>query len=85
MNTEMIKAREAVTAAQKRVAEIEDACQHKIVNDSPEWPEAGEGVCSECGYATGSWYCPDNAPSHRCEYSRSYDSCDHCGQPQERL
>ena len=44
----------------------------------------GAAVC-KCGARAGygKWYCPDSA-DHLCVYSENLDSCDFCGQPEER-
>lgn len=38
--------------------------------------------CDHCGERLG-WWCP-NSPDHLCHYTENYDSCDYCGQPEER-
>lgn len=79
-------ARKQVNVALDLVNKLRDTCRHHIVPDDPKWPDASDGICSDCGYKTGSWYCPDNAPSHVCEYTRdSGEWCIHCGYPYERL
>ena len=52
-------------------------CQHgKIVR------QHDSAVCAKCGKDFG-WWCP-KSPDHCCHYSKSYDSCDFCGEPEER-
>ena len=46
------------------------------------WRSSG-AICKVCGTDLG-WYCP-NSPDHRCHYSRSFDSCDFCHNPEERM
>jgi hypothetical protein len=86
MTDEMKQALADLAAARKRVTDIQSNCTHRIVPTYPEYPESSDGICADCGDPTGSWYCPKNAPSHRCEYTReSGEWCIHCGDPSERL
>jgi len=50
------------------------------------WDRDGiyDGAVCRCGVRADSWYCPDS-PDHLCHYNKGdLDSCDYCGQPEER-
>ena len=47
-----------------------------------EWVIEDTVVCAICNHH-GNWFCPDS-PTKACEYSTDEDSCDYCGQPDER-
>jgi len=66
-----------------KICSIRKNCNHIIVPDDPEDIEDSCRVCSECGERYYDWYCPDNPPTHKCEYG-DYEGCIHCGNPQER-
>lgn len=53
-------------------------CQHEFIENN-----YGGAECKLCHYLRGDWYCPDSH-DHRCCYSDSHDSCDFCGEPEER-
>lgn len=63
------------------------ACKHEIAEKEPQiwggYKHYGYASCWVCGYDFYSWYCPDS-PDHLCHYSKNYDSCDYCHQPEER-
>lgn len=63
------------------------SCPHEIKDKEPEiWGNHkyyGSALCWICGHYFGGWYCPDS-PDHLCHYSKSYDCCDYCHQPEER-
>ena len=85
MNAETNQAINDITEAYKRLNNIRAHCKHTIVPSDHTWIGASEGICSECGYSTGSWYCPKNPPSHVCDYTpESGETCIHCGLPEER-
>lgn len=61
-------------------------CEHTFVPSSPRNQEEDQFsgvVCSKCEYHPQGWYCPDSA-DHLCTYEKDYDSCDFCGEPEER-
>lgn len=58
-------------------ARLKAMCKH--VYAASEYGGAYCAVCQE----RGGWYCPDS-PDHLCKYSKSYDWCDFCGEPEER-
>jgi hypothetical protein len=41
------------------------------------------GAKCACGKHADQWYC-ETSPDHLCKYSKSFDSCDYCGDPEER-
>lgn len=46
-------------------------------------PVSGAAVC-KCGTHADAWFCP-TSPDKLCHYERGkFDSCIHCGQPEER-
>jgi len=86
MTTEIIEALKELSAAKKRVADIRNNCQHTIKPTYPDDLECSSRICEACGQVWSDWYCQDNAPSFRCEYTRETgECCIHCGNPSERL
>jgi hypothetical protein len=59
-----------------------DAKENPSYISAGGWKDWGGARCCICNVNHG-WYCPDS-PDHSCHYSQSYDSCDHCGEPEER-
>lgn len=76
-------AQESYLEAERLLKSLQDSCQHRIVPDDPEWLDASGRICAECGYKFFDWYCPDNPPTHACEYTHG-EYCIHCGDPEER-
>jgi hypothetical protein len=46
-------------------------------------PNAFGGAVCKCGTHAYGWYCP-TSPTKLCVYAKSFDSCDYCGDPEER-
>lgn len=63
--------------AQGIYARLKAMCKHAY-----EQAEYGGAYCAVCG-DRGGWWCP-TSPTHVCQYSRDFDSCDFCGEPEER-
>ena len=70
-------AKAAACNAENRLARYKAMCQHVYAQSAGE-----SSYCVVCGNF-GGWYCPEN-PTHVCQYSRDFDSCDFCGEPEER-
>lgn len=62
---------------QRRIAKLKETCTH-------EWfkSKGGSAKCLGCG-TFGGWWC-ETSPDKQCFYSKSEDSCDYCGNPDER-
>lgn len=58
-------------------ARLKARCKHVY-----KQTEYGAAYCAVCGDRSG-WWCPDSA-DHLCHYSKDYDCCDFCGEPEER-
>lgn len=59
--------------------------EHLVDDHDHVWTSTryGGAVCS-CGKYANGWYCPDS-PTHLCSYDNGdMDSCDYCGEPEER-
>lgn len=63
---------------------LRKTCAHVMVPDDLNDISSSGLVCSECGQRGAGWYCPQNPPSHACDYSEG-EFCAHCGEPDERL
>lgn len=51
-----------------------------------DWEISSSACCFACGTHADRWYCV-KSPTHLCEYEEddtAWDSCIHCGQPDER-
>ena len=58
-------------------------CNHpKLMSSDPQDPDCSRAICPVCGESFG-WWCP-KSPDGKCHYSKSFDSCDYCGNPEER-
>jgi len=68
--------REIISTTEMDLRVLLVKCHHKIIK------EYESAVCIICGKNFG-WWCP-KSPDHFCHYSESYDSCDFCGEPEER-
>ena len=76
-----IKQRDCENHEWKPSGMTEDEAQVKFKEDMFFSPGA---VCEHCDISYfRHWWCP-KSPNHICHYSRSLDSCDYCGRPEER-
>lgn len=71
------------------LSEKELNAKHNIIFDygtnlptEKRW-DYGYKLCKNCGMTHFDYFCPNNAPSHDCEYDRN-GVCKHCGLPDER-
>jgi len=84
LNQEQKELRVAIQKLRHEMAllsyELEDlkrSCPHEIVETKYHTAE-----CAICNKRFG-WWCPESS-LHYCQYTVDYDSCDFCGQPEER-
>jgi len=56
-------------------------CPHKFVKKTIA-PNVEIVMCRICNRRDG-WWCPES-PNHCCSYTKDFDQCDYCGQPEER-
>ena len=77
-------ARSILDLEARSLKQLRSQCKHTIIPSDPEDEESSDGICGDCGFETGSWYCPNNAPSHECSYTEG-ECCVHCHNPSERL
>ena len=86
MTTEIIEALKVLSDAQKRVIDIRSNCKHTIKPTDPGDLECSSRICDDCGQEWHDWYCQENAPTFKCEYTdENGECCIHCGKPWERL
>ena len=53
-------------------------CKHENIIESH-----GDRKCKNCNKVLNGWFCPDNAPTHKCDYDNN-EWCIYCGEPDER-
>lgn len=72
-------AKKKLRDAEMFLGELERTCEslgHTIKKDGTS------ATCDTCWH-DGGWWCP-KSKNHMCQYTKSYDSCDFCHQPEER-
>jgi hypothetical protein len=68
---------------QRRLWTIKNSCKHTLLEVNMFHDDVGIVRCAICGHDFG-WWCP-KSPDHYCHYDKgNEDSCDYCGQPEER-
>ena len=60
-----------------------EICEHKRMISSDPGESYSAAVCADCGERSFGWYCP-KSPDGQCHYTKSFDGCDYCGNPEER-
>ncbi len=74
------KLKGAIAILENEVTKLYNSCEHSF---KPTSPSSMIAKCMECGKWLAGWYCKDS-PTLECKYTTDYDSCDYCGEPEER-
>lgn len=66
-----------------KIDAIQEHCAHTWEPSNPENLDSSVPFCPSCGLRGTGWWCAAS-PTKTCVYSKSYDQCDFCGNPEER-